>query len=132
MDSRKPPIPPVPEPFASAEEFLAAFARDSGGLVSYVDSRERVLFCTRRLAAFFGSTPEGLADPICWRIWPNTNPTRNVPRLYRNAANSAALFKSRPLSSKAQMMTPTNNNNKGHSKKRRRARSVDGNEISVL
>jgi diguanylate cyclase (GGDEF)-like protein/PAS domain S-box-containing protein len=54
------PSPQVPEPFSSAEEFMAAFARDSGGLVSYVDSRERVLFCTRRLASWFGSTPEGV------------------------------------------------------------------------
>ena len=37
---------------------MAAFARDSGGLISYFDSRERILFCTRRLATWFGSTPE--------------------------------------------------------------------------
>jgi diguanylate cyclase (GGDEF)-like protein/PAS domain S-box-containing protein len=59
MDARK-PVPPLPEPFSSAGEFLAAFARDSGGLISYFDSRERLLFCTRRLASWFGSTPEGV------------------------------------------------------------------------
>ncbi|HET7728537.1 MAG TPA: diguanylate cyclase [Usitatibacter sp.] len=58
MAPTQPPAPPLPEPFASADEFMAAFARDSGGLVSYFDSRERVLFCTRRLASWFGSTPE--------------------------------------------------------------------------
>ncbi|HUP29904.1 MAG TPA: diguanylate cyclase [Usitatibacter sp.] len=52
--------PPLPQPFASAEEFMAAFARDSGGLISYFDSRERILFCTRRLASWFGSTPEAV------------------------------------------------------------------------
>ena len=51
---------PVPETFSSAEEFMACFARDSGGLVSYFDSRERLLFSTRRLAAWFGTTPEAL------------------------------------------------------------------------
>jgi len=59
MDAPKPQHP-VPEPFSSADEFLAAFARDSGGLVSYFDSRERVLFCTRRLASWFGTTPDGV------------------------------------------------------------------------
>ena len=59
MDTRT-PSHPIPEPFASAEAFLAAFARDSGGLISYFDSRERLLFCTRRLASWFGSTPEGV------------------------------------------------------------------------
>ena len=58
----KPPEAPLPEPFASAENFLAEFARDSGGLISYFDSRERVLFCTQRLARWFGSTPEGVRN----------------------------------------------------------------------
>jgi len=60
MEPAAPLAPPLPDPFASAEEFMAAFARDAGGLVSYVDSRERVLFCTRRLSSWFGSTPEGV------------------------------------------------------------------------
>jgi diguanylate cyclase (GGDEF)-like protein/PAS domain S-box-containing protein len=59
MATRKPDSP-IPEPFSTAEDFLAAFARDAGGLVSYFDSRERVLFCTRRLASWFGSSPEGV------------------------------------------------------------------------
>jgi diguanylate cyclase (GGDEF)-like protein/PAS domain S-box-containing protein len=54
------PMPPLPEPFASAEAFMAAFARDSGGLISYFDSRERILFCTRGLAAWLGATPESI------------------------------------------------------------------------
>ena len=58
MAPRKPTRPEVPAPFSSAEEFMAAFARDAGGLLSYVDAQERVLFCTARLAAWFGLTPE--------------------------------------------------------------------------
>lgn len=60
MEPPKPDATPLPPPFASAGDFLAAFARESGGLVSYFDSRERMLFCTRRLAAWFGATPEGV------------------------------------------------------------------------
>lgn len=51
---------PLPEPFANAEEFLASFARDAGGLVAYVDAQERVRFATRELAEWFGSTPEAI------------------------------------------------------------------------
>jgi diguanylate cyclase (GGDEF)-like protein/PAS domain S-box-containing protein len=53
-------VTPLPEHFSSAEDILDAIARDSGGLISYFDSRERLLFCTRRLASWFGSTPEGV------------------------------------------------------------------------
>jgi diguanylate cyclase (GGDEF)-like protein/PAS domain S-box-containing protein len=60
MEPETPDSPPLPPPFASAGDFVAAFARDSGGLVSYFDSRERILFCTRRLASWFGSTPQGV------------------------------------------------------------------------
>ena len=59
---RKPPEAAPPAAFSDAEDFLAAFARDAGGLISYFDSRQRVLFCTRRLASWFGSTPEGVRN----------------------------------------------------------------------
>jgi len=55
----KPSIP-VPGAFASLEAFVDAFARDVGGLVSFVDTEERIEFATGGLAEWFGSTPEGI------------------------------------------------------------------------
>ena len=60
MTSRSHDPLPLPAPFASAEEFLVAFAQHSGGLVSYVDTQERVRFATRRLAEWFGTTPQAI------------------------------------------------------------------------
>jgi diguanylate cyclase (GGDEF)-like protein/PAS domain S-box-containing protein len=59
----KPPIPdnvPLPDALPSAEAFLAAFANDVGGLISYVDTDERIRFASRQIAEWFGSTPEGI------------------------------------------------------------------------
>ena len=43
-------------PFAGAEAFLEAFAENVGGLFSFVDSKERMLFCSQALADWFEST----------------------------------------------------------------------------
>ena len=43
-------------PFAGAEPFLEAFAENVGGLISFVDSQERMLFCSQALADWFEST----------------------------------------------------------------------------
>ena len=59
MRPAKPPVP-LPDGFDSAEAFLAAFARDVGGLVSYVDSDERIRFASDALAAWFNATPESI------------------------------------------------------------------------
>jgi diguanylate cyclase (GGDEF)-like protein/PAS domain S-box-containing protein len=59
----KPSLPvsqPVPDAFASGESFLSALARDSGGLITYIDSGERIRFATRALAEWFGRTPESI------------------------------------------------------------------------
>ena len=47
-----------PGTFASAQHFLDALARDSRGLLSYIDAEERVMFGTTALADWFGLTPE--------------------------------------------------------------------------
>ena len=60
MAPTKPPRQPLPEPFTDADEFLQAFVRSAGGLVSYIDTQERIRFATRALASWFGSTPEEL------------------------------------------------------------------------
>ena len=52
------PSAPAPDGFASAEEFLAAFAAGVGGLVSYVDAYERVRFVSHEVAEWFGLPPE--------------------------------------------------------------------------
>ena len=52
--------PPLPEPFADADAFFDAFVASCGGLVSFIDTRERIVFATRSLAAWFGSTPEAI------------------------------------------------------------------------
>jgi diguanylate cyclase (GGDEF)-like protein/PAS domain S-box-containing protein len=48
------PAPPLPPGFASAEALLAAFVRDSGGNISFVDNEQRVRFATERFAAWLG------------------------------------------------------------------------------
>jgi diguanylate cyclase (GGDEF)-like protein/PAS domain S-box-containing protein len=52
MQSRAPSAP-APAGFASADEFLAAFAAGVGGLVSYVDAYERVRFVSHEVAEWF-------------------------------------------------------------------------------
>ena len=51
---------PWPDAFAGAPHFLAALARDSRGLLSYIDAGERIQFGTDALAEWFGLTPEAL------------------------------------------------------------------------
>ena len=54
-EGRKIPIPPG---FRSANNFVAAMADEVGGLISYVDSRERVRYVSKALADWLGCTPE--------------------------------------------------------------------------
>jgi diguanylate cyclase (GGDEF)-like protein/PAS domain S-box-containing protein len=59
----KPEIPEkraLPEALPTAEAFLAAFVDDVGGLISYVDTEERIRFSSRQIAEWFGSTPEDI------------------------------------------------------------------------
>ena len=58
-DAPKPTFP-VSECFPSAEGFLQAFVASSGGLVSYVDTGERIVFATQRLAEWFGTTTQAI------------------------------------------------------------------------
>jgi diguanylate cyclase (GGDEF)-like protein/PAS domain S-box-containing protein len=51
---------PLPAAFESAEAFMAAFARDVGALVSYVDARGRVRFASKALAEWFGTTQQAV------------------------------------------------------------------------
>jgi diguanylate cyclase (GGDEF)-like protein/PAS domain S-box-containing protein len=60
MASGNPSIPPLPEGFGSAAEFLAAFARDAGAVMTFVDTEERVRFVTREAAAWLGLAPEAV------------------------------------------------------------------------
>jgi diguanylate cyclase (GGDEF)-like protein/PAS domain S-box-containing protein len=56
----------LPKGFDSADAFLAAFQRDVGGLVSYVDNDERIRFASEALAAWFNAKPE----EICGKTLP--------------------------------------------------------------
>ncbi len=47
-----PPAPPAP--FDSAKSFLAALVQDSGGIISFIDTEERVRFATQRFADSLG------------------------------------------------------------------------------
>jgi diguanylate cyclase (GGDEF)-like protein/PAS domain S-box-containing protein len=51
---------PWPGAFANAQHFLDALARESRGLLAYMDAEERILFGTTALAEWFGLTPETL------------------------------------------------------------------------
>src|SRR6187402_3651390 len=55
--AREPTPSSVPEPFADAEGFLAAFAGSSGAVVSYIDTTEHVRFVTLEAAAWLGKAP---------------------------------------------------------------------------
>jgi diguanylate cyclase (GGDEF)-like protein/PAS domain S-box-containing protein len=54
METAAPSAPALPEGFASAEALLAAFVRDSGGNISFVDHEQRVRFATERFATWLG------------------------------------------------------------------------------
>nr|AUN35568.1 two-component hybrid sensor and regulator [uncultured bacterium] len=51
---------PWPGTFANAQHFLDALARESRGLLAYMDAEERIMFGTAALAEWFGHTPESL------------------------------------------------------------------------
>ena len=51
---------PWPGTFANARHFLDALARDSRGLLAYIDAEERIQFATTALADWFGIAPEAL------------------------------------------------------------------------
>ena len=71
---------------------MAAFARDTGGLISYFDSRERVLFCTRRLAEWFGSTPEGVWGRTLDDLHGREGYTQFKPHIVRALAGEAQQY----------------------------------------
>ena len=50
----------IAHPFADAESFLAAFAQSSGGVVSFVDTEERIRFITHEAADWLGHAPADL------------------------------------------------------------------------
>jgi diguanylate cyclase (GGDEF)-like protein/PAS domain S-box-containing protein len=60
---------PLPEDFGSHEEFMAAFARDVGGLVSYVDAQGRVQFASQALADWFGKNAGELAGKTLLELY---------------------------------------------------------------
>src|SRR5437868_4268523 len=64
-------------PFASHEEFLAALQQDAGGLISFVDTEERLRFATARFAQWLGKPLEDilgrslaeLYEPAAYKIF---------------------------------------------------------------
>ncbi len=48
----------IPSGFGTAQNFVAALADEVGGLISYVDSRERLRYASKALADWLGCTPE--------------------------------------------------------------------------
>jgi diguanylate cyclase (GGDEF)-like protein/PAS domain S-box-containing protein len=59
MKPDKPPLP-LPDAFDSMEAFMTAFAHHVGGLISFIDTEERIRFSSRALAEWFGSTPAAI------------------------------------------------------------------------
>ncbi|HLX23688.1 MAG TPA: sensor domain-containing diguanylate cyclase [Usitatibacter sp.] len=49
---------PIPRGFRSAQNFVTAMADEVGGLISYVDSRQRVRYVSKALADWLGCTQE--------------------------------------------------------------------------
>lgn len=49
---------PIPSGFGTAQNFVAALADEVGGMISYVDSRERLRYVSKALADWLGCTPE--------------------------------------------------------------------------
>jgi diguanylate cyclase (GGDEF)-like protein/PAS domain S-box-containing protein len=49
---------PIPAGFRSATNFVAAMADEVGGMISYVDSRQRLRYVSKALADWLGCTPE--------------------------------------------------------------------------
>jgi diguanylate cyclase (GGDEF)-like protein/PAS domain S-box-containing protein len=82
----------TPYPFASAEDFLAAFAQDVGGLVSYVDADERIQFASRALADWFGSTPEALRGKTLRELYGEETYAQFEPRVKKALAGEAVHY----------------------------------------
>src|ERR1700694_2533207 len=59
MKHDKPPLP-LPDAFDSMDAIMGAFAHHVGGLISFIDTEERIRFSSRALAEWFGSTPEAI------------------------------------------------------------------------
>jgi diguanylate cyclase (GGDEF)-like protein/PAS domain S-box-containing protein len=86
------PMVRVQEHFQSPAEFLAAFAQSSGGLISYVDSRGRLLFATHTLAAWFGLTPELIIGRSLRELHPPESYAEFEPLLQRALAGEAVQY----------------------------------------
>ena len=68
MNSARPDSVP-PQGFDSFESFIAAFARDVGGLISFVDTEERLRFVSRALAAWFRAPPEAIVGKTLLELY---------------------------------------------------------------
>ena len=89
----QPPVScPVPDAFASADAFLAAFADRVGGLISYVDRDERIVFASRALAEWFGHTRESIAGKAMRDIHTPQSFEEVIPWIRRALAGEAVQY----------------------------------------
>ena len=77
---------PVPPSFASPADFLAALEDDIGGLVSYVDSDERLRFASRELLRYFGRPREEVLGRTLRELHGDENYARFCHHLMRGLA----------------------------------------------
>ena len=86
MGQAPPALQVLPACFATAESFLQAFEQSSGGLASFVDTDERIRFATRRLAAWFGRTPESIVGKALSELHPAEDYELFAPQMNRALA----------------------------------------------
>jgi diguanylate cyclase (GGDEF)-like protein/PAS domain S-box-containing protein len=60
----------APPGFEGAEDFFAVFADRVGGLISYVDQEERVLYASRALAEWINHSPETIVGKTLEELYP--------------------------------------------------------------
>jgi diguanylate cyclase (GGDEF)-like protein/PAS domain S-box-containing protein len=85
-------LQPLPESFRTAEEFLAALAQSAGGLIGYIDNGQRVRFATKRLAEWFGYTPEQINGRLLSELYSSESYDIFSPRIARALAGELVQY----------------------------------------
>ena len=83
MSDPAPPRGASPAGFETPEAFIEALMENLGGLVAYVDRSERIRFCTRAFAEWFGTSPRDVIGTPLQELYDAESYLRFKPALER-------------------------------------------------
>ena len=89
----------LPEVFDSAQAFITAFGRSVGGLISYIDTEERVQFASQRFAAWFDATPEAVVGRTLRELYGAEIYSQIAPWVMRALAGEAVHYERQAIQS---------------------------------